>query len=96
METRSRANRPQLAALLAPGLLIFAVFTVYPILRLFFMSFCDWNFDSMLTQPFTGLDNYREVFADPTFLTVFVNSIVYTLVTVHALREVWAGAHPRA
>ena len=82
METRSRANRLQLAALLAPGLLIFAVFTVYPILRLFFMSFCDWNFDSMLTQPFTGLDNYRDVFADPTFLTVFVNSVVYTLVTV--------------
>jgi integrase/recombinase XerD len=21
---------------------------------------------------------------------------IYTLVTVHALREVWAGAHPRA
>jgi integrase/recombinase XerD len=21
---------------------------------------------------------------------------IYTMVTVHALREVWAGAHPRA
>ena len=36
----------------------------------------------MLTQPFIGLQNYRDVWGDGTFWTVFVNSIVYTLVTV--------------
>ena len=82
METKSRLNRVQLAALLLPGLLIFAVFTVYPIIRLFWMSFCDWSFGSMIAQPFIGLTNYREVFSDGTFWTVFVNSVVYTLVTV--------------
>ena len=82
MRLKSRAHRAQLAALLLPGLLIFAMFTVYPIVRLFIMSLCDMSFSSMLTQPFAGLMNYREVFSDSNFCTVFVNSVVYTLVTV--------------
>lgn len=82
MATRSRSTRSQLALLLLPGLFVFGLFTVYPIFRLFWMSLCDMSFSSMLTQPFAGLMNYREVFSDDTFRTVFVNSIVYTLVTV--------------
>lgn len=82
METKSRSNRVQMAALLLPGLLVFALFTVYPIVRLFWMSFSDWKFDSMLTQPFIGTANYRDVFTDDTFWIVFVNSVVYTLITV--------------
>lgn len=77
-----RAQRAQIALLLTPGLAIFALFTVYPIIRLFWMSLCDMIFASMLEQPFAGLANYREVFRDPTFWTVFVNSLVYTAVTV--------------
>ena len=82
MVLKSRRNRVQLAVLLLPGLFIFGMFTVYPIFRLLWMSFCDWSFASMLTQPFIGLQNYRDVWGDGTFWTVFVNSIVYTLVTV--------------
>jgi len=79
---KSRLNRLQLALLLAPGLIIFGMFTVYPIFRLLWMSFCDWSFATMLDQPFIGLANYRAVFGDSVFWTVFVNSIVYTFVTV--------------
>ena len=82
MVTKSRLNRFQLGVLLLPGLLIFGMFTVYPIIRLFWMSFCDWSFGSMLSQPFIGLTNYREVLTDDTFWVVFANSLVYTLVTV--------------
>lgn len=82
MVLKSRLNRIQLALLLIPGLVIFGMFTVYPIFRLLWMSFCDWSFASMLTQPFAGLQNYRDVLGDSTFWTVFVNSIVYTLITV--------------
>ena len=77
-----RAQRAQIALLLTPGLVIFALFTVYPIVRLFWMSLCDMSFASMLDQPFAGLANYREVFRDSTFWTVFVNSLAYTAVTV--------------
>lgn len=82
MLIKSTKNKVYLALLLLPGLLVFGMFTVFPILRLFAMSFCDWNFSSMVNQPFIGLKNYQTVFADSTFWTVFVNSIVYTLVTV--------------
>ena len=82
MVLKSRLNRLQLALLLAPGLMIFGMFTVYPIFRLLWMSFCDWSFATMLDQPFIGLENYRAVFGDSIFWTVFVNSIVYTFVTV--------------
>ena len=82
MVRKSRWNRVQLALLLLPGLAVFGMFTVYPIFRLLWMSFCDWSFASMLDQPFIGLANYREVLSDGTFWTVFVNSVVYTLVTV--------------
>ena len=82
MVLKSRWNRVQLALLLLPGLAVFGMFTVYPIFRLLGMSFCDWSFASMLDQPFIGLANYREVLGDGTFWTVFVNSVVYTLVTV--------------
>jgi multiple sugar transport system permease protein len=79
---RSRLNRLQLGALLAPGLILFGAFTVYPIARLLAVSFCDWNFGSLLNQRWIGLANYREVLGDSTFWMVFVNSVVYTLVTV--------------
>ncbi|MBR6889734.1 MAG: sugar ABC transporter permease, partial [Clostridia bacterium] len=82
MVQKSRVNRAQLIALLLPGLLVFGMFTIYPIVRLFWMSLCDMSFSSMLTQPFAGLLNYREVFSDGTFRMVFVNSVVYTLITV--------------
>ena len=82
MVLKSRLNRLQLALLLAPGLIIFGMFTVYPIFRLLWMSFCDWSFATMLNQPFIALENYRAVFGDDVFWTVFLNSIVYTLVTV--------------
>ena len=82
MVLKSRWNRVQLALLLLPGLAVFGMFTVYPIFRLLWMSFCDWSFASMLDQPFIGLANYREVLSDGTFWTVFVNSVVYTLVPV--------------
>ena len=82
MLLKSRMNRLQLTLLIMPGLLIFGMFTVYPIFRLLWMSFCDWSFATMLDQPFTGLANYQAVFSDDVFWTVFVNSIVYTFVTV--------------
>lgn len=74
----------QIAVLLFPGILIFGVFTVYPIAKLFIMSFFKWDFGSILEQEFIGLENYVTVLKDPNFHIVFINSIVYTLITVPA------------
>ena len=80
MITKSRINRAQIMGLLLPGLLIFGMFTVYPIIRLFWMSLCDMSFSSMLIQLFAGIMNYQEVFNDSTFWTVLstVSSIPWS------------------
>ena len=41
-------SKAQIGLLLLPGLLIFCIFTVYPIIRLFWMSFFKWDFGSFL------------------------------------------------
>lgn len=78
----SRKSKIQIGLLLLPGLIIFGVFTIYPIVKLFLMSFFEWDFGSMLNHHFIGLENYKEVLGDEYFRTVFVNSIVYTIITV--------------
>lgn len=78
----SGKGKLQIGLLLLPGLLIFGIFTVYPILKLFIMSFFEWDFGSMLSHRFIGLENYIEVLGDEYFRTVFVNSLVYMIVTV--------------
>jgi multiple sugar transport system permease protein len=79
---KSAGEKLQIGSLLLPGLLVFGCFTFYPIIKLLFMSFFQWGFSS--EHKFAGLGNYRIVFLDRNFRTVFTNSIVYTLITVPA------------
>ena len=82
MELRTGRNKRQVALLLLPGVAMFAIFTIYPIVKLFFMSFLQWDFGSMLSHSFVGLENYKAVLGDETFRIAFANTIIYTLVTV--------------
>ncbi len=75
-------NKMQIFILLLPGLLTFAVFTIYPIIKLFVMSFFEWDFGSIFNQRFIGLENYVEVLGDKYFRMAFVNTLLYTVVTV--------------
>ena len=77
-------SRLQILLLLLPGLAVFGIFTVYPIIRLFWMSFFKWDFGSFLDQEFIGFENYRTVLSDENFRIAFTNTIVYTLITVPA------------
>ncbi len=81
METKSIKNRLQILFLLLPGILLFTVFTVYPIGKLLQMSFFRGGYGAV-DGGFAGWQNYREVLTDPTFQTSFVNTLVYTLITV--------------
>jgi multiple sugar transport system permease protein len=82
MENLSRGTKIRIVSLLLPGLLIFSVFTLYPIVKLFFMSFFRWNFGSMLNQNFNGMTNYKAVLGDAIFRIAFFNTLAYTAVTV--------------
>ena len=56
-------------AFLAPVVVYLVVFYAYPLYRNLDLSLRDYTVRSFVQgdAPFTGLDNYRTVFADPTF-----------------------------
>jgi multiple sugar transport system permease protein len=49
----------------APGLILFAIFTVYALFTSFVLSFHEW--DLIGERRFVGLDNYRELLQDESF-----------------------------
>ncbi|MEM8906464.1 MAG: sugar ABC transporter permease [Bacteroidota bacterium] len=59
-------------------LILFAVFTFFPILFAFFISFYDWNL-LIPDKPFVGLSNYVELFQDRVFLISIKNTLAYTI-----------------
>ena len=66
--------------LLAPFMVFFFVFTIYPVAASFFISFTEYN---VLEAPrFVGFENYSRLFLqDPVFLKAFGNTAVFALVT---------------
>jgi len=63
---------------LLPGLLIYLLFTFYPILETVRTSFYEWNgFSSQRT--WTGLENYQAVFSDGQFANAFLHNLVFIL-----------------
>ena len=61
--------------MMAPFLIFFAIFTIYPVLQAIYYSFTDYN---VLQDPnFVGLKNYRELLLhDTIFLTVIQNTFI--------------------
>ena len=74
---------PWAIVFLAPSIVGMAVFTVYPLIASFYISFTDWTL--MSSMKWIGFDNYIRAFTDPTALTVFGNTVVFTLGTVPIL-----------
>lgn len=67
---------------LLPFLLIISIFMIYPIVTIFSSAFFE-NYD-YLKGTFTGygLDNFRQIFADPTFLASLRNTFFYVATVV--------------
>jgi multiple sugar transport system permease protein len=65
---------------LGAGVLAFAVFSWYPIVRGLLLSFQQVTF----AQPATwvGLDNFHRLFADPLFLTAWRNTLWFTVLAL--------------
>jgi len=61
---------------LAAALVIFALFSWYPIIRGVLLSFQQVNFVSDPT--WVGFDNFATLFADPLFLTAWRNTLYFT------------------
>lgn len=67
---------------LMPALIIILVFTGYPLVKAFLMSFCeDYN---MISGTYTriGFNNYTELFGDKVFIKALRNTSIYVVFVV--------------
>ena len=69
--------------LLLPALIFLIVFTFYPIIYVFFMSFFKVNKLAELVS-FSGLANYSYMFSKPEFWQIIIRSCVWTALAVAA------------
>ena len=67
--------------LLSPALIIMAIFSIYPIVNMFFLSFFDWNMISP-EKTFVGLANFIDLFMDEKFYQICLNTGIYVVFTV--------------
>jgi multiple sugar transport system permease protein/sn-glycerol 3-phosphate transport system permease protein len=91
MAQRSLARRPAtprerrewllFVLLIGPNLLLFAIFTYWPLLYNLYLSFVRWNF-LRPTKPFVGLDNYIDVFTNRQFWAIVGNTVTFAVWSV--------------
>ena len=62
---------------LLPGLILFSIYVLYPIVRSFWVSFHEW--DGMAEPIFVGWGNYIELFDDEVFWVSVQNNIIWLL-----------------
>jgi len=66
--------------MIAPFMVLFAVFFLYPILSGFYYSFHDWN--GVKAPEFVGADNYAKILASRDFSRAMGNLFAYIAITV--------------
>ena len=84
---RRRDDTRLAMAFIAPALIGFAVFMIWPTLRGIYLSFTKFN---LLTPPkFNGLDNYVRMVQDPVFWNALKVTVYYVIVNI-AIQTVFA------
>ncbi|WP_111546146.1 carbohydrate ABC transporter permease [Mesorhizobium kowhaii] len=63
---------------LVPTLIINFVIVLVPALLTVVLAFCNW--DGISTPTFSGLDNFRALFADGVFWSALTNNIIWTCI----------------
>ncbi|MEV0713735.1 sugar ABC transporter permease [Asanoa sp. NPDC050611] len=62
---------------LAPGLILFSIFTVFALLFAFYLTFREWNILEP-EKPFVGLQNYQDMVQDEDFRRSIINTAYFT------------------
>lgn len=75
-----RRNRFVGYMFLLPNIIGFLVFIFIPVIASFVMSFTSWNGFGAID--FIGFDNYKKLLSDTNFRVSFINSIIFTVISV--------------
>ncbi|MGB7268986.1 MAG: sugar ABC transporter permease [Albidovulum sp.] len=68
---------------LTPGLIMFAVYVIWPIFSSFRLSF--YNYDGLGTKEWLGWANYQELFDDRAFVTSLKNNVIWLVLYLLAV-----------
>ena len=82
---RSRLSQRKLAPwlFLAPGMLVFLVYVIFPIFQSIRISFYDW--DGLGPMTWVGLENYVNLLDDDSFYTSLKNNIIWLVLYLLAI-----------
>lgn len=80
---RRKRNTAKAWALLAPSLIFMAMFTFYPFVKTFVLSFYKKKL-STPTAVFNGVENYARAFRDPGFARSVENTLTFCAVVIPA------------
>jgi multiple sugar transport system permease protein len=80
---RSRTRQTITAyTFLLPGIALFAIFMIYPLLKAFQMSLYEWSILPGKESIFVRLANYARAFNDPITRIALRNTVLYMVITV--------------
>ena len=70
------------ALFILPALLFTLALVIFPTMFGLYLAFTDWNLASATGRQFNGLDNFRQMWADPYFWNALANMIFYVATVV--------------
>jgi multiple sugar transport system permease protein len=68
---------------LAPGMIMFLLYVIYPIIESVLISFYQW--DGLGPKTWVGLQNYRDLFDDDSFYTSLKNNLIWLVLYLLAI-----------
>ncbi len=74
-----RGEQGKRALFVLPAVLFVVSMVVFPLLFGLYISFTDWNLSSLTGRKFNGLDNFRQMLADPFYWNALLNMVYYVL-----------------
>src|SRR5215813_5222340 len=82
MQPKRRSDLLPALIFLLPGLVLFLLFFLGPMLYSFRISFFQWKIVHPDQSVFVGLKNYQHAVSDPIFRRAVLNTLAYTVITV--------------
>lgn len=82
MQSKRRSDLLPALIFLLPGLVLFALFFLGPMLYSLRISFFEWKIVHPEQSIFVGLQNYQHALSDPIFRRAILNTLAYTVITV--------------